>query len=170
MTIVQNTLDGSLIVRGSEAEIVGTETNRVQLLADKKDTGGALSTIRVALGKNADGAKPHTHRGGSEMFYVLDGSVQLLSGQDLVLAQRGDLVLVPPHTAHAFGAAQGKGAELLIVFTPGIDRFDYFRKLARIAFGQDPPESILEVQEAFDNWFLDSPVWNEARARVKSNG
>lgn len=170
MTIVQTSRDGSLVVRGDAAEVVGAEANRVTLLADKKDTGGALSTIRVALAKSADGARPHRHYVGSEMFYVLDGSVQMLSGEDIVVAHRGDLVVVPPHMPHAFGAAQGKSAELLIVFTPGIDRFDYFRKLARIAFGKDPPESILEVQDAFDNHFLDSPVWAEARAKVKRGG
>lgn len=156
-----------MVVRGAEAEWVGRDPTRVQLLADSSATGGALSTIRVTLGKEADGARPHTHQGSSEMFYVLEGGVQVLSGSDIVHADKGDLIVVPPNLPHAFGAAHGKGAELLIVIAPGVQRFDYFRKLERVAFGQEPPESMLEVQELFDTYFLHSPIWSEARARIK---
>ncbi|MET0341020.1 MAG: cupin domain-containing protein [Polyangiales bacterium] len=170
MTTVQSTADGSVIVRGADAEVVGREPTRVQLLVDSSATRGALSGIKVTLGKDADGARPHTHRGSSELFYVLDGGVQVLSGTDIVTAERGDLIVVPPNLPHAFGAAHGKGAELLIVVTPGIDRFDYFRKLERIAFGKDPPESLLAVQDLFDTYFLQSAAWEAARAEIQRGG
>ena len=53
-------------------------------------------------------------------------------------------------------------ADLLIVITPGIERFEYFRHLARIATGQQPPESLLEVQARYDTFFDDSPAWQRA--------
>lgn len=59
---------------------------------------------------------------------------------------------------HAFAAAPGCDADLLIVITPGVERFEYFRHLQRIALGELSPESLLEVQERYDNHFLNSAV------------
>ncbi|WP_437287537.1 cupin domain-containing protein [Sorangium sp. So ce406] len=163
MSIIQPRFDQPVVVRGSDAEVVGAPTARVQLLADSSATGGALSTVRVTLAKDADGARPHRHNGSAEMFYVLDGAVQVLSGSDIVTAERGDLLVVPPQVAHAFAAARGKSAELLIVITPGVERFEYFRKLTRIAYGQEPPDTLRDVQELYDTYFLRSPEWEAAR-------
>ena len=79
------------------------------------------------------------------------------------LHAKGDLAVVPAGLSHAFAAAQDSDADLLIVITPGIERFEYFRHLARIATGQQPPESLLEVQARYDTFFDDSPAWRRAR-------
>lgn len=73
-------------------------------------------------------------------------------------------MIVPPGLTHAFAAAPGEDAEILVVITPGVERFEYFRHLERIAYGKVPPESLLDVQELYDNWFTTSPTWEAARA------
>lgn len=102
--------------------------------------------------------------GSAELFYLLDGTAQLLSGDRVITAESGDLVIVPPGLAHAFAAAPGHDADILIVITPGVERFEYFRHLERIAYGKQPPESLLEVQELYDTYFQSSAPWNQARA------
>jgi quercetin dioxygenase-like cupin family protein len=97
------------------------------------------------------------------MFYVLNGFLQVLSGTEIVKAERGDVIVVPPRLPHAFAAARGHGAELLIVIAPGIERFEYFRKLTRIARGEEPPEVLGDVQELYDTYFSESPEWAAAR-------
>jgi hypothetical protein len=79
-------------------------------------------------------------------------------------ASRGDVVVVPPGLAHAFAAAPGHDADILIVITPGVERFEYFRHLERIAYGKVPPESLLDVQELYDTYFLRSSAWDDARS------
>ncbi|GAB4057623.1 cupin domain-containing protein [Catellatospora paridis] len=153
----------SVVVRSAEAEVIGRAPTTIRLLADSSATGGALSTQRVTLLDGADGARPHHHGNSAELFYVLDGVAQLLSGDQVVTAERGDLVVVPPGLNHAFAAASGEDADILIVITPGIERFEYFRHLERIAFGKLPPESLLEVQELYDTYFRASPAWDNAR-------
>jgi hypothetical protein len=54
------------------------------------------------------------------------------------------------------------------VIAPGIERFEYFRKITRIARGQEPPESLRDVQELYDTYFLNSPEW-EARRLNKTS-
>ncbi len=80
MSLIVPSFDDSVIVRSAEAEVVGRMPTTVRLLADSSATGGALSTIQVSLEDGADGARPHHHANSAELFYVLDGAVQLLSG------------------------------------------------------------------------------------------
>jgi mannose-6-phosphate isomerase-like protein (cupin superfamily) len=163
MSLIVPDFDESVVVRSAEAEVVGQVTSTIRLLADSSSTGGALSTQRVTLIGGTDGARPHHHASSAEMFYMLDGTAELLSGDKIVTVQRGDLVVVPPGRPHAFAAAPGQDADILIVLTPGVERFGYFRHLGRIASGEVPRESLLEVQERYDTYFLTSPAWDERR-------
>jgi quercetin dioxygenase-like cupin family protein len=164
MSIVFAKPDASVVVRGKEAEVVGSPKTAVKLLVDSSSTGGALSTVQVTLDTGADGAKPHRHEKSAEMFYVLEGALKLLSGDQILHAQRGDVIVVPPRLAHAFAAEPSSKAEILIVIAPGIERFEYFRKLTRIAQGQERPESLRDVQELYDTYFLKSPEWERAQS------
>jgi mannose-6-phosphate isomerase-like protein (cupin superfamily) len=159
------TTDGrsAVLVREAEAEQLGAEPNLVRLYADASATGGALSSQRVTLGTGANGAAPHHHTGSAELFFILDGSLQVLAGDHVTTAETGDFLVVPPRMPHAFGAAPGASADLLIVITPGVERFDYFRLLDRVGKGRATPQEVLDAQERFDNHFLDSPVWRQAR-------
>jgi quercetin dioxygenase-like cupin family protein len=155
----------AVIVRSAAAETLGNpdQPPAIRLLADSSATGGALSAQRVFLGRGAEGATPHRHEGSSELFYVLDGSALILAGAEVVTMQQGDLAVVPPHLPHAFAATADSGADLLIVITPGVERFDYFRLLARLAQGQATRDELLAAQETYDNYVLDSPEWRAAR-------
>lgn len=164
MSLIKPDFSESVIIRSAEAEVVGQAPTTIRLLADSSATGGALSAQHVTLTDGADGARPHHHAGSAELFYMLDGAAQLLSDDQVVTAERGDLVIVPPGLAHAFAAAPGHDADILIVITPGVERFEYFRHLERIAYGKVPPESLLDVQELYDTYFLSSPEWEDARS------
>lgn len=163
MTHIDSSAGAAVLVRAADAELVGFPPQTVRLLADSSSTGGRLSTQRVTLLGGADGANPHHHASSAELFYVLSGAVQLLAGDRLLIAGEGDLAVVPPGLPHAFAAARGSDADLLIVITPGIERFEYFRHLAKIAAGQQPPQSLLEVQARYDTFFDDSSAWRQAR-------
>ncbi|MFB7503782.1 cupin domain-containing protein [Streptomyces broussonetiae] len=159
MSLFVPRFDDTVVVRDAEAEVVGRAPTTVKLLADSSASGGALSTVRVTLAEGADGAVPHVHHNSAEMFFLLDGAAEFLSGDDVVCAAPGDLIVVPPDRPHAFAAAPGSPADILIVITPGVERFEYFRHLQRIRLGEVTRESLLEVQELYDNHFLKSDAW-----------
>jgi quercetin dioxygenase-like cupin family protein len=163
MTHIDSSDGAAVLVRAADAEVIGFPPQTVRLLADSSSTGGHLSTQRVTLGAGADGANPHHHASSAELFYVLSGSVQLLAGNRVHVAGEGDLAVVPPGLPHAFAAAPECDADLLIVITPGVERFEYFRHLARIGSGAQPRESLLEVQALYDTFFGESPAWQQAR-------
>ena len=150
-----------VLIRADEAEQVASLGHF--LLADADVTGGHLSSHRVALATGADSAVPHYHSGSSELFYVLDGRLDVLVGSEVQTADAGDLLIVPPGLNHAFGAHAGSTAEALIIITPGVQRFEYFHLVERTRAGLEPPETLRGTQERFDTFFVDSVVWQEAR-------
>jgi len=154
------------VVRAAEAETLGGEgfPSTARLLLDSSSTNDALSLVRITLAEGANGATPHRHSTASELFYVLGGEVQVLADDKVLTLGEGDAAVVPPEVAHAFAATPGSGADLLIVITPGVERFGYFRLLAKVALGQADLQELLAAQDKYDNHFLDSPAWTAARA------
>lgn len=153
----------ALIVRPDEAEYVFLpHGGGFGLLVDGGQTEGAVGANRLVLPAGADGARPHYHASASELFYVLDGVMEFLLGESVATVERGGTVVVPPRLPHAFGAARGVAAELLVLMTPGIDRFEYFRMLARVQQGLQPFEAVLPEQERYDVHFTDDRVWRPA--------
>ena len=71
------------------------------------------------------------HTTTTELFYVLDGHLRVLAGDEVMTIGKGDLASVPSGMMHAFAAPATDTADMLIIVAPGIDkRFDYFRLLA----------------------------------------
>ncbi|MFF0738999.1 cupin domain-containing protein [Streptomyces sp. NPDC004111] len=126
---------------------------RFVLLADASDTGGALGANRLTLARGATGASTHHHVRSTELFYVLDGAAWFTAEGTTTTVETGGLFCVPPGVPHAFGAAPGSTADLLVVLTPGVDRFDYFRALGRIRAGEESFDQLLPQQERFDVHF-----------------
>ncbi|WP_171166952.1 cupin domain-containing protein [Streptomyces sp. I05A-00742] len=128
--------------------------------------GGQLRQTQVGLVRErvaggADGARPHHHALSTETFYVLEGKVEFLLGDEMRSVSKGGLVVVPPGTRHAFGVADGVTAEMLVVMTPGVERFGYFRRLGRAARGEAAFESVLGDQDRYDVHFAESEVGAE---------
>lgn len=155
---------GAVLVRAADAEVLGGGPSTIRLLADADTTDGAVSANRTLLGPGADGPPPHYHQGSAEIFFLLGGSLQALAGDRVVTLDEGDFLLVPRTMPHAFAAPPGAQADVLILFAPGAkDRFAYFRLADRVIKGQASPQEILVAQERFDNHFIDSPSWRQAR-------
>ncbi|MFF3625291.1 cupin domain-containing protein [Streptomyces sp. NPDC002467] len=149
------------VVRPEEAEPVALPGGAgFLLLADAADTGGAVGANLLKLAAGSDGAGPHHHTRSTEVFYVVAGTAWFrLFGADgtdgtdddrVETVGAGGLVVVPPDTVHAFGAAPGREAELLVLLTPGVDRFGYFRALGRVRRGEEPFDVLLPEQGRYD--------------------
>lgn len=129
------------------------------LLCQGSDTQGAMAVIRHELASRNHGARPHYHKGYSEMLYIISGSLAVLGGEEVVVLNEGDLVVVPRFMVHAFSATLSSKAEYILVSTPGTDRFEYFRELDRLrAEGKPSPKSL---QNTYDNHNVDSRIWSD---------
>jgi mannose-6-phosphate isomerase-like protein (cupin superfamily) len=150
-----------VLVRASQAELLGVAPTTIQLLADG-DPHGGISVARTRMGRGTDGPPPHYHTTSPETFFILDGGLHVLAGQQVLTLGAGDYLLVPPNTPHAFATPHDTGVDLLFVM-PGVERFEYFRLGDRIARGHASPQELLATQERFDNHFLKSEIWDAHR-------
>ncbi|MFI6845645.1 cupin domain-containing protein [Kitasatospora sp. NBC_00085] len=156
---------GPLVVQSADVERVEMPHGVFRLLADAGSTGGALGANRLTLGTGADGARPHYHAVSWEVFSVLDGTAEFLLGDRMSVVGAGGLVAVPPGLPHAFGAAADSPTDLLVIAAPGVERFEYFRRLSRIAGGRERFDDLLPDQATYDVHFVGSSVWESARDR-----
>jgi mannose-6-phosphate isomerase-like protein (cupin superfamily) len=108
------------------------------------------------MGVGTAGAQPHFHRTISESFFVLDGSIELFTGEEWVAAAPGDFAYVPEGGVHGFRNVSGDRASLLILFAPGAPREAYFQGLVEMAAGRWKPthEELVAFLEEHDNIYL----------------
>jgi mannose-6-phosphate isomerase-like protein (cupin superfamily) len=102
-------------------------------LATGASTHGRFGLYRWDMGPTPSGPAPHFHRTISESFYVLSGAVRLFDGREWVEATTGDFLHVPEGGVHGFRNESGQPACMLLLFTPGAPREDYFETLADAA-------------------------------------
>lgn len=146
------------LVRAADAEVL--PASGVTLLADAEATAGALTSNRSWFAAGSAGAPPHFHTGAAELFFVLDGSLDVLLGEEIVTVTAHDLLVVPAGVPHAFAPSTDHTADVLFVYTPSKPRFDYYRLLERLYTGAASPAEITDSQDRFDNHYVDSPVWD----------
>ncbi|MGX1548003.1 cupin domain-containing protein [Streptomyces adustus] len=150
-----NSTNPALVVQPADAAGALLKNGAFELLAD----GGAVSASRLTLATGADGAPPHHHKRSHELFYVLDGSVLFRLGDTLTTVGKGGLVVIPPHLPHVFGAAEDTVADMVVVLSPGIERFGYFEQLAAISRGEAEFTSLIPEQDRYDVHFENLPDW-----------
>lgn len=98
-----------------------------------------LFEIEISPGESTPSA--HYHTSFSESFYVLDGHVHLRLGDDIQTAGPGDFAYVPRHGHHGFANATEHPARILILFSPGVAREDYFAEMIELHSRPNPPTS-----------------------------
>lgn len=153
--------DRAALVRTDEVEVLGSGPSSMHLLLDSSSTGDALSSLEVRLGVGADGAAPHFHTRSSEFFYVIEGELRVMAGEHIETLPAGSSLVVPKRMPHAFRATPDSAARVVIVLTPGVERFEYFRLLDRIQAGDATLEDLAAAQDEFDNHFVDAPHWRQ---------
>jgi quercetin dioxygenase-like cupin family protein len=101
----------------------------------------------------AGGPKTHFHRSISESFFILDGTVRLFNGEKWIDAERGDFLHVPQGGLHAFRNDSDAPADMLLLFTPGAPREEYFEQVAQMAKATD--EERAAFFDAHDSYFVE---------------
>ena len=123
--------------RSSEPpELENGSGGSVDYLATGAGTGGEFGLYRWNFGSGRSGPDPHFHRTISESFYVLSGTVRLYNGTEWVDAAPDDFLYVPQGGVHGFRNESGAPASMLLLFTPGAPREEYFEWLVELAKGE----------------------------------
>jgi quercetin dioxygenase-like cupin family protein len=117
-------------------------------------SGGKLGIYKWGFGEAESGPSPHFHRSIAELFYVLEGEVSLYDGRGWKRAGAGDFLYVPEGGLHGFRG--GGHASMLLMFTPGAPREDYFETLAALGRGGTMTEAErVEFMLRHDTYWVD---------------
>jgi quercetin dioxygenase-like cupin family protein len=128
-------IDADLRRADHPPEITQANGGSVQYLATGADTGGEFGLYRWNFAPGRSGPDPHFHKTITESFFVLDGAVRLYDGARWIDGAAGDFLRIPPGGIHGFRNESDEPASMLILFTPGAPREQYFEWLAEIGQG-----------------------------------
>jgi quercetin dioxygenase-like cupin family protein len=111
------------------------------------NTNGELCFVEDNL-KHGFHLKRHHHKIMTEVFYMLEGEMELVFDDETVVMQTGDTVTVPPNVWHE--AKCEKGGKMLSIFKNG--QFDwYLEKLSKMADSDfEDAKLMAEVNAEFD--------------------
>ncbi|MFI8008008.1 cupin domain-containing protein [Streptomyces sp. NPDC086010] len=132
---------------------VSSPSSTLHYLATQESTGGDFGLYRVDMGPKALGANTHFHRTISESFYILSGEASLYDGDRWITARQGDFLYVPAGGLHAFRNDSDDMLSMLLQFSPGAPREEYFEQVAEYA--RRGPEELDAFQRRHDSFFVD---------------
>lgn len=114
-------------------------------LVTGEESGGAYFAME-ALVPPGGGPPPHIHRREEETFYLIEGEIEFLLGEQRIIAGPGDFVNVPRGTVHCFRNTGAGTARMVLTFTPaGIEHF-FEATLERAPNGAlQAPDNVEEV-------------------------
>jgi uncharacterized cupin superfamily protein len=72
----------------------------------------------ITVGAHRGGPPPHAHAAEDDSFYILEGELTLLLGDDELVAGRGTFVLVPPGVTHTFANRGDEAVRMLNIHAP----------------------------------------------------
>jgi mannose-6-phosphate isomerase-like protein (cupin superfamily) len=140
------------VFRSSETEpdLTSPTGDRTHYLATGASTGGEFGLYKVDMGPQSPGPSTHFHRSISESFYVLSGRIQLFDGRRWVTGGEGDFLHVPVGGLHAFKNTFDEPVSMLMLFTPGAPREEYFERIAEMTRrGGTELEEFLVAHDSF---------------------
>jgi len=120
------TAGDAILLRAGEGEALETEHR----IATIKASWDELALVEFELRPSFGGPDPHSHEDHTDAFYVLDGEVGFLVGDDEVVAGPGTFAAAPPGVTHTFTSSSG-GGRLLNIHAPGVGFADRLREWSR---------------------------------------
>ena len=146
-----------VVLHSGEGESVTIGTSHCTFKLTGKDTHGHFGLFEYLLQPETEGPSPHIHKQMTEIFYVVEGELELVLNQDKIIASAGTLMSVPENTPHGFSNRSQKQAKFLIMFCPADSREQYFIGLAELRKnGRQPSrEELLDLMQRFDQYPAD---------------
>ena len=135
------------IIRKGEGENYNYSQDHCFIKLSSNHTNGELSFVEDTL-KPGFYLGRHYHKIMTEVFYILEGEVELIFDDESIMAKPGDTITVPPYVWHA--AKCVKGGKMLTIFKNG--QFDlYLERLSKMSDDDFAnPELMKSISAEFD--------------------
>lgn len=122
----------------------------VRFMIDGAETDGGFSLVEHPMSPRALAAPLHRHTREDEYTFVLEGKVGALLGDEVLVAEAGDLVFKPRNQWHTFWNAGDEPARMLEIIAPaGFE--GYFEELVDMGGVADAdPQALGALCQRYD--------------------
>ena len=96
-------------------------------LATTAETEGAYFVLEGLVPQGA-GAPPHIHHDQVETFYIVEGQLEVMMGDEVREAKAGDFLHVSKGTPHSFINRSQTPAKFIATFVPAVNVERFFRE------------------------------------------
>ncbi|MDQ8200370.1 cupin domain-containing protein [Pelagicoccus enzymogenes] len=97
---------------GTEVWFIGHKVRPLQ-------STGAYATADVYVTPKVPGPPPHYHEKANELYYVLEGTMEFLRGEEWYTVTAGENFLIPKGTIHSFRNNGDTATRFLTIHDPG---------------------------------------------------
>jgi len=134
-------------------------------LATEAETDGAYFVLEAIVPPDA-GPPPHIHHNQVETFYIVEGPLEIMLGDEVYEAKAGDFVHVSIDTPHRFINRSQTPAKMIVTFVPAGDIEEFFRESFKETTDRHAPtepltdafiQRLLEAAERHDIEILPPP-------------
>lgn len=137
-------------VNPGEGRSIRIGSIRLEVKEDGTHTRGAMAMAEFEIPPRAPAPPPHVHRAHEEGFYVLEGELEFVIGEERMGLAKGSFILVPVGVPHTFANVGDTPAKFLNTFTPP-DYINYFDEMAAlVASGPLDPKMAGEIMARYD--------------------
>jgi len=109
---------GSLLIDTSDRPNESILGIGYSLLISSEETGGMYELMKFVVPPGG-GPPPHIHHNEEECFYLVEGEIDVLIGEQTIHAQPGAYIHLPREVSHAFRNVSDKTASFLCWVMPG---------------------------------------------------
>jgi mannose-6-phosphate isomerase-like protein (cupin superfamily) len=94
---------------------------RFTFIETATSSGGGLLAFELDLRAGGGVPMPHVHPIQTERFEVLEGTLRMRVGRRRFIAQRGDVIVIPPGIVHSFATSGAGPARVRVDVRPALD-------------------------------------------------
>jgi quercetin dioxygenase-like cupin family protein len=141
------------ITSGEGIDSVWWKSGRMTVKASGAETGNAFSQIETDDPRGT-GPPLHLHHNEDETFYVLEGEVTVLVGEERFDLEAGDFLFGPRDIAHAYVVRSERARMLVTASPPGLEQV--FVSLGVPVTGSEPPtDAVMPPMDELVRLFAD---------------
>ncbi|HZQ07266.1 MAG TPA: cupin domain-containing protein [Anaerolineae bacterium] len=109
----------ALVLDPNEGDVLNFVGISTRIKVRSEATNGAWTLIESTVEPYFPGFKLHTHHRMTETFYILEGTLAVQLGEQIVQANAGALIVVPPGVWHTYSNPSDVPAKYLLFMSPG---------------------------------------------------
>ena len=113
-------------------------------------TANRIGIYAVEMDALAKGPKLHFHKEMDETFIISEGVLTISTAAGETEANAGAIVYIPRGTVHGYNNNSADKVKMTMIFNPGHDREEFFRKLYKGL--EEQPENISFFQQLYADY------------------